>query len=779
MRLGRIRPKRRELATACAPDPLKEVPPEPVQAVLNEFIEPDEKPEVITAADMTPDGYYGETWLMVTPRRVVVFNPDHGSPQTYHFPLADLKQVEKLDFVGNGALRLVTHDRACEVRFTLSEEDKFTDVREVVEALREHAAAEAEGAANSHAKTVTQEMLRARAEARAKQKGRCPKCGRTLPRWSTVCPDCLQKAQLLLRLFPYLKPYWPYALLNLVLMFVLTGVSLAPPYLTKMLLDDVFPHKNMRLLFVVLGALLACNLLSSVLGATRSYMMTWLQQRIVLGLRTQLYQYLHRLSLSFYDRQGTGHLIQRIMSDTANLQTFIANGLQEIIEHVMTIGIICTIMFSMDWKLALITLGPVPLIVLGNRQFSLRIHRVYRRLWRQSARLSSILTDTLPGIRVVKAFAQEEREVDKFVRSNERLQETNLYAARIGRVFYPLMGLLSTLGTLAIWAYGGYLVIRTGSLTPGVLLAFLQYLYRFYAPVHALCSMNDRIQSVAASAERVFELIDTQPDVDDAADAIDLPTVEGHVAFHDVSFGYDTGKKVLEHISFEVKPGEMVGLVGHSGAGKSTLINLICRFYDVSEGSVTIDGHDVRQVKLQSLREQIGVVLQEPYLFRGTIAENIAYGNPTATREEIVAAAIAANAHDFISRLPDGYDTMVGERGSGLSGGERQRISIARAILKNPRILILDEATASVDTQTEARIREAIERLVQGRTTIAIAHRLSTLRSADRLIVMDKGKIVEVGTHEELLAKPDGHFRKLWDMQMDIAKQRAELLVAA
>jgi ATP-binding cassette subfamily B protein len=307
----------------------------------------------------------------------------------------------------------------------------------------------------------------------------------------------------------------------------------------------------------------------------------------------------------------------------------------------------------------------------------------------------------------------------------------------------------------------------------------LQYLYRFYAPVHALCSMNDRIQSVAASAERVFELIDTQPDVDDAADAIDLPTVEGHVAFHDVSFGYDTGKKVLEHISFEVKPGEMVGLVGHSGAGKSTLINLICRFYDVSEGSVTIDGHDVRQVKLQSLREQIGVVLQEPYLFRGTIAENIAYGNPTATREEIVAAAIAANAHDFISRLPDGYDTMVGERGSGLSGGERQRISIARAILKNPRILILDEATASVDTQTEARIREAIERLVQGRTTIAIAHRLSTLRSADRLIVMDKGKIVEVGTHEELLAKPDGHFRKLWDMQMDIAKQRAELLVAA
>ena len=771
-------------AVELAPDPLMETPPEPVQALLAQYLEADEEPEVSVAADMLSDGRYGETWLAATEKRVVVVTSDNGSSKGYHIPLADLEKIEKLDFVGSGCLRLVSADSVCEVRFSLSVAEKFSDVREMVDALRRNCQDGVAEGETSSAQVLTRDALRKRAEARAKEKGKCPKCGRALPRWNNVCPNCLQKTQLLMRLVPFVLPYWLLVVVNLSLMCCTTTLALAPPYLTKTLLDSVFPRRDIGLLWMVLVALLVINVLSSLLGAVRQYMTVWLQQAIVVRLRMQLYEHLHRLSLGFYDRQGAGHIIQRIMSDTNNLQTFMANGLQELTEQVITVLIIAVIMFHMNPKLALITLGPVPFIVWGNRWFAKKVHRLYRRAWRQSAKLNSLLTDTLPGMRVVKAFGQEGREVDRFIGGNKDLLATNLRAARLGRTFYPLLGFVSTLGTLSIWAYGGYLVIQSSSLpegasrklSAGVLVAFIQYLWRFYQPMYQLSMMNDRIQHVAASAERVFELIDTRPDVEDTPDSEEMPVIAGRVCFENVGFSYETGKKVLEEISFEVEPGEMIGLVGHSGAGKSTLINLICRFYDVGDGSITVDGKDIRHVKLKSLRDQIGVVLQEPYLFRGTIGDNICYGHPGATRREIVAAAIAANAHEFICQQPDGYDTMVGERGAGLSGGERQRVSIARAILRNPRILILDEATASVDTETEARIREAIERLVQGRTTFAIAHRLSTLRNAHRLVVLDKGRIVEVGTHAELLEKEDGVFRKLWDMQVDMQKQKAEMM---
>jgi len=326
-----------------------------------------------------------------------------------------------------------------------------------------------------------------------------------------------------------------------------------------------------------------------------------------------------------------------------------------------------------------------------------------------------------------------------------------------------------------VWGYGGSVVLNSRGelMTVGALMAFINYLWRFYGPVQTLSAVNDQVQAAATAAERVFELIDTKPDIDDDEDAVDLPPLQGHIKFENVSFAYEPGKNVLNDINLEVQPGEMIGLVGHSGAGKTTFINLIGRFYDVKEGAVFIDGHDIRNVTVKSLRDQIGVVLQEPYLFYGTIYENIAYGKPDATMEEVIAAAKAANAHEFILRLPDGYDTMCGERGTRLSGGEKQRISIARAILKNPRILILDEATSSVDTETEAKIQQAINRLVKNRTTFAIAHRLSTLSAADRLLVFDKGRLVEQGTHEELLAKKDGVFARLVRIQEELAKTRA------
>ncbi|MCS6859047.1 MAG: ABC transporter ATP-binding protein/permease, partial [Abditibacteriales bacterium] len=328
---------------------------------------------------------------------------------------------------------------------------------------------------------------------------------------------------------------------------------------------------------------------------------------------------------------------------------------------------------------------------------------------------------------------------------------------------------------ITVWGYGGSIVLNSQGerMTVGALIAFINYLWRFYGPVQTLSAVNDQVQAAATAAERVFELLDTKPEIDDDEDAVDLPAIKGHIKFENVSFAYEPGKNVLHDINLEIRPGEMIGLVGHSGAGKTTFINLIGRFYDVKEGAIYVDGHDIRKVTVKSLRDQIGVVLQEPYLFYGTIFENIAYGKPEATMEEVIAAAKAANAHEFILRLPDGYDTMCGERGTRLSGGEKQRISIARAILKNPRILILDEATSSVDTETEARIQQAINRLVQNRTTIAIAHRLSTLSAADRLLVFDKGRLVEQGTHEELLAHEDGIFKRLVRMQEELAKTRA------
>jgi ATP-binding cassette subfamily B protein len=457
--------------------------------------------------------------------------------------------------------------------------------------------------------------------------------------------------------------------------------------------------------------------------------------------------------------------------DVSRLQDFISDGLQEIIRNVLTILIICAILFSINPGLAALVLLPTPFVVWATRYFSRRLHDIYHSLWRRTAGLSSLLADVIPGVRVVKAFAQEKREVDRFEGTSQAILSGELRVAHVRSIFSPLMTFLTSVGGLLIWWVGGLKVIG-GTLTLGDFVAFTGYMWQFYGPVESLCQLNNRFQHAATSAERVFEVLDTQPDVADRPDAKPMPRIEGRVEFRNVTFGYEPGKPILKNLSFVVEPGEMIGLAGHSGAGKSTLINLICRFYEVQEGAILIDGHDVRDVTLKSLRDQIGVVLQEPFLFNGSVADNIAYGKPEASRDEVVAAAKAANAHDFILNFPDGYDTFVGERGARVSGGERQRISIARAILRDPRILILDEATASVDTQTESQIQEALERLVKGRTTFAIAHRLSTLKNANRLLIVEKGELAEMGTHDELVAQ-DGIYANLCRLQTEMSKLRA------
>ena len=648
---------------------------------------------------------------------------------------------------------------------------------------------------------------------RGEQSRRCPTCGQVIPRRVNVCPACLDKRKLLTRFLGYTLPYWKITAVSLAILMTATFIGLTPPLIMRALIDDVltpatttavipadvepgaltggdvtpptaaanpagvakvpgiFGLTAVQSLGLLVGLLLGVNVLRNLMGAVRGYLMAKLGQSITYDLRTQVYQHLHRLSLNFYNDRQTGQIMASITQDVNRLQGFLANGLQNVIRNVLTIVMIVGILFYLNASLAIIVLLPTPLIVWATIRFGRRMRYAYMPLWRRWARLSALLSDVIPGVRVVKAFAQEDREVERFQHTSKQLYEGELQAAKVQSVFAPVMTFITSIGTLIIWWVGGNKVLGL-ELSLGAFVAFTGYMWQFYGPVESLCNLNQEFQRAATSAERVFEVLDAQADVTDDRNAQPIATIEGRVEFDHVTFSYDQGQSVLRDLSFTIEPGEMIGLAGHSGAGKSTLINLICRFYDASEGVVRIDGRDVRDVTLGSLRSQIGVVLQDPFLFTGTVAENIAYGKPDATCDQIIAAARAANAHGFIMDMPFGYDSMLGERGVRLSGGERQRISIARAVLRDPRILILDEATASLDTVTEHHIQEAMERLIKGRTTFAIAHRLSTLRNANRLLIIDHGALAEIGTHDELI-ELDGVYAKLVKMQTEMSRLRA------
>jgi ATP-binding cassette subfamily B protein len=428
-------------------------------------------------------------------------------------------------------------------------------------------------------------------------------------------------------------------------------------------------------------------------------------------------------------------------------------------------------LFAMNWKLALLVLIPAPLITLVGMGFWRFVRTLMHRVWQRWGRLNAILNESLSGLRVVRAFAQEQREISRFTQRSSELIGSVITVERTWAMLFATISLFTAMGTLLVWYVGGRQVLGE-TMTLGTLMAFLFYLGMFYAPLQSLSWLINWASRSLTAAERLFEILDTPPETDEP-DAIPMPRIEGKVEFRNVVFGYEKHRPVLKGISFVVEPGEMVGLVGHSGAGKTTTINLLCRFYDVDEGEILIDGIDIRKIRRSDLRRQIGLVPQDTFLFSGTIAENIAFAKPDATKEEIIRAAKIANAHDFIvTQKPDSYDTQVGERGQALSSGERQRIAIARALLPDPRIIILDEATSQVDVETERQIQEAIERLVKGRTTFAIAHRLATLRSANKLIVLKEGQIAEIGTHDELMQK-QGEFYRLVQTYKEVVKLRA------
>jgi ATP-binding cassette subfamily B protein len=597
----------------------------------------------------------------------------------------------------------------------------------------------------------------------------CPQCLTPLAPNQEECAYCDVESEappsswVLLRLWRFAKPYQWQLLGGFLLMLASTAATLVPPYLTMPLMDDVLiPYQNgapinITVTIWLLAGLLGSALLAWGLGWAKTYILALVSERIGTDLRTITYDHLLHLSLEYFGGKRTGDLMSRIGSESDRICLFLSLHLLDFATDVLMIVMTTAILISINPWLAMVTLLPLPLIIwmihLVRHKLSTGFEKV-DRVWSQ---VSNVLADTIPGIRVVKAFAQEERESVRFHQANQLNLAVNNRINKIWSLFSPSVTLLTELGLLVVWAFGIWLVAHD-NITVGVLSAFLAYISRFYTRLDSMSRIVSVTQKTASGAKRIFDILDRVSSVPEPSKPQHLENISGRIDIREAGFRYGN-RVIIKNLNLTIAPGEMIGLVGHSGSGKSTLVNLMCRFYDVSEGSISIDGINIRALPIAEYRRNIGLVLQEPFLFFGSIAENIAYGKPQASRAEIIAAARAAHAHEFILRLAHGYDSLVGERGQGLSGGERQRISIARALLIDPRILILDEATASVDTETEKEIQKALDNLVRGRTTIAIAHRLSTLHKANRLVVLDQGEIVEMGSHDELMRREGAYFR--------------------
>jgi ATP-binding cassette subfamily B protein len=579
------------------------------------------------------------------------------------------------------------------------------------------------------------------------------------------------------RLLGYLRPYRRELTVGMTAATLITIVSLVPPWLAGYVLDRLVAPARAGTLPVGRAALLAWLAVSAMAvvalvrqGAAviRLRLMAIMGEWVARDLRTELYEHLQRLSVAFFARKKTGSIITRVSADTDRLWEFLAFGVVDVsLSLVMLLGL-GVVLVGLDWRLGLAMVMPVPLFCWLIFRHGESINRLFLRAWRKWSRVTDVLSDTIPGIRVVKAFHQEAREVKRFGERNDDVTAEFNRIHRMWTGFWPLLMLGVHATTVLVWVLAVPRLLGTAGppLSTGTFVAFLLYATMFIAPIEIIGQMARTMNRATTSAHRVFEILDTEPEVTDVDDPVRLEPVQGRVTFEHVTFAYDGVRQVLRGVSFDVAPGEFIGLVGPSGGGKTTVVNLIARFYDVTGGSVRIDGMDLRRLETGHYRRQVGMVLQDPYLFHGTVLENIRYGKPEATLDEVIEAARAANAHDFIIKLTHGYDTVVGERGQTLSGGERQRVSIARAILHNPRILILDEATSSVDTETERHIQEALDRLVAGRTVFAIAHRLSTLRKASRLLVFKDGQLIEQGTHAELQALENGTYRRLHELQL-------------
>jgi subfamily B ATP-binding cassette protein MsbA len=582
------------------------------------------------------------------------------------------------------------------------------------------------------------------------------------------------------RLFGYLKPYWKQLTLIAVLLLLWTGLELMPPLFQRAIIDGVIGKSDTSRLVPLIVGLLGAYVALQLVSAADLYLRHALGERFILDLRVQLYAYLQRLSLSYFEHTSTGEIMSRITNDVSALEQFVTHGSSLTLVDLLRLVGTAVVLLLLDWRLALIVMLPVPVLAVALRMFNQRVRPIYRQVRDRLGDINARLQDNISGIRVIQAFGQERAALDRFAEESEAYYQARVRGIRAWSTFFPAIRFVASLGMVFVLAFGASRVID-GDLSLGTLVAFLSYATSFYQPINRLTEVDNIFQQAIAAGERIFELLDEVPEIQDAPDAAELPRIEGEIQFEQVFFRYGAGavsgrtesEYVLHDVAFHVAPGQVVALVGPSGAGKTSIANLITRFYDPTCGRVLIDGHDLRGVQVKSLRAHISVVLQETFLFNTTIRDNLLFAKPDASEDEMVAAARAAYAHDFIMELPDGYDTAIGERGVKLSGGQKQRLALARAILADPRILILDEATSSVDAEAEYLIQQALDRVLQGRTALVIAHRLSTIRSADKIIALEEGHIREVGDHRELMAR-GGLYRNLYQRQVELATLDSE-----
>ncbi len=701
-------------------------------------------------SDLAADGQFGEQWLLIDSHELWVIERHNGRANLRHkFALDEIQDAKIERCVGNGLIQVTVQDQP-HVLLHYSNEltDRFGRVAHYLHERAESGPATPvpDPDADSH---------------------KCMVCGKLLLDTSSkVCPNCIQRGKLLKRLLLLARPYW--GTMGIIVVLLLAGVlvDLLPPYLTRILIDDVLrsgAHPNWLLWLV--GGLMTIQITRVGITILTNWLTINVSTRFTSGIRDQLFAHLKKLSVDYFDKNQIGRLVTKVNQDTEELQGIVSQMTTFALNIMLVIGI-GVVLFAMAPSLGLYVLIPTPFVLTAAYFYYRYMQPHFRRFWIARWRLNSMLNTFLSGVRVVKAFAQEDQEEARYHRRNETLLNSRLQVDQAWSRFYPLISFAFSAGGLIIWYAGGNAVLDN-KITLGTLMAFLSYLGMFYGPLSNLTHISQALNRFLTISQRTFEMLDEEPEKQSAT-PVRRPSLKGRIEFDHVTFGYDPYYPVIRDISFVVEPGELVGIVGHSGAGKTTLVNLLCRFYEVTQGAIRIDGVDIRELPMEEIRKQVGIVLQTPFLFHGTLAENIAYGKPDATRAEIIRAAKAANAHDFITRLPEGYDTIVGEGGAGLSGGERQRISIARAILHNPRILILDEATSSVDTETERQIQEALSELVKGRTTIAIAHRLSTLYNANRILVIHHGRLEEQGPPKQLMDNK-GMFYQLVQMQTQLA----------